>query len=97
MKCFIHDIKKKLVTDEVFDEQSQLEIFKYDIPKFSIRYPKVISKEKRKKQHELERKLKILEKSLSCDKNIEEYHKCKADLDGIYDNNAEGVKIRSKC
>ena len=53
--------------------------------------------EKRKKQHELENKLKILEKFLSCDKNIEEYHKCKADLDEIYDNIAEGVKIRSKC
>ena len=53
--------------------------------------------EKRKKQHELENKLKILEKSLSCDKNIEEYHKCKADLDEIYDNIAEGVKIRRKC
>ena len=52
---------------------------------------------KEKKQHELESKLKILEKSLSCDKIIEEYHKCKADLDEIYDNIAEGVKIRTKC
>ena len=25
------------------------------------------------------------------------YHKCKADLDEIYDNITEGVKIRSKC
>ena len=30
-------------------------------------------------------------------KNIEEYHKCKVDLDEVYDNIAEGVKIRSKC
>ena len=44
----------------------------------------------------MESKLKILEKSLSCDKNIEEYHKCKADLDEIYYNISEGVKIRSK-
>ena len=28
------------------------------------------------KKTELESKLKILEKSLSCDKNIEEYRKC---------------------
>ena len=96
MKCFIHDIKKRLVTDNVFDEQSQWEILKYEIRKFTMRYSKVIAKEKRKKQHELESKLKILEKFLSCDKNIEEYHKCKADLDEIYDNIAEGVKIRSK-
>ena len=62
-----------------------------------MRYSKLIAKEKRKKQHELESKLKVLEKSLSCDKNVEEYHKCKADLDEIYDNIAIGVKIRSKC
>ena len=71
MKCFIRDTKKRLVNDDVFDEQSQCEILKYEIRKFSIRYSKVIAKEKRKKQHELESKLKILEKSLPCDKNIE--------------------------
>ena len=37
----------------------------------------------------LEGKLKILKKYLSCDKNDEEYHKCKADLHEIYDNIAE--------
>ena len=97
MKCFMHDTKKRLVIDDVFDEQSQWEILKYEIRKFTMRYSKLIAKEKRKKQHELESKLKVLEKSLSCDKNVEEYHKCKADLDEIYDNIAEGVKIRSKC
>ena len=74
-----------------------MEILKYEIRKFSIRYSKVINKEKIKKQHELESKLKTLENSLSSDKNIEEYHKCKVDLDEIYDNIAEGAKIRSKC
>ena len=89
--------KKKLVTEDVFDEQSQWEILEYEIRKFSIRYSKVLAKEKRKRQHKLESKFEILEKYLSCDKNIEEYHKCKADLDEIYDNIAEGVKIRSNC
>ena len=64
-------------------------ILKYEIRKFSIHYSKVIAKEERKKQQELESKHKILEKSFSCDKNIEERHKCKADLDQIYDNIAE--------
>ena len=45
----------------------------------------------------LEGKLKILKKYLSCDKNDEEYHKCKADLHEIYDNIAEWLKIRSSC
>ena len=53
-------------------------------------------KKQRKKQHDLEGKLKILEISVSWDKNFEEYYNCKADLDEIYDNIVEGVKIRSK-
>ena len=85
MKCFIHDAKERVVTKDVFVEQSRWEILKHEIRKFSIRYSKVIAKEKRKKQLELESKLKILEKSLSCNKNTEEYHKRKADLDKIYD------------
>ena len=83
MKCFIHDTKKRLVTEDIFDEQSQWEILKYEIWKFSRHYWKVIAKEKRKKQHELDSKLKFLEKSLSCNKNIEEYHKCNTDLDDL--------------
>ena len=76
IKYFIHDTKKRLVIDDVFEEESQWKILKYAIRKFLIHYSKVISKEKGKKQYELENKLKILEKSLSCDKNIEEYYKC---------------------
>ena len=97
MKCFIHDAKKRLVLEHVFYEQSQWEILKYEIRKFSIRSAKVIAKEKRKKQHGLESKLKILGKSRSCDKSIEEYHNCRTDLNEIDGNIAEGVKIRSKC
>ena len=77
-------------------QQSQLEILKYEIRKFSVRYSKVTAEKKVKKQSELESKFKILEKSLSCDENIEDNHKCKADLNQIYDNLAERVKLRSK-
>ena len=97
MKCFIRDTKKRFLTKDIFDEQSQWEILKCEIRQFSICYSKVIAKEKWKTQHVLERKgnLKSL-KNLSCHKNIENYHKCKADLDEIYGNVAEGVKIRSR-
>ena len=47
MKCFIYDTKKRLVTEDVFDQQSQYDILKYGIQKFSIRYSKVIAKEKK--------------------------------------------------
>ena len=96
MKCWIHGTKKRLIIEDVFDQQSQWKILKYDIQKFWIPYLKLIAKEKRKKHQELESKLNILEKSLSCDKNIEAYQKCEADLDEIYDNISEGVNIRSK-
>ena len=49
MKCFIHDTKKGVVTEDVFDQQSQWENLKYEIRTFSICYSKVIAKEKRKK------------------------------------------------
>ena len=39
-------------------------------------------------------KLQVLEKSFSSDNNTKKRHKCEADLDGISDNTAEGVKIR---
>ena len=51
MKCFTRDTNKRLVTDDVFDEESQWEILKYEIRKCTIEYSKVIAKEKRKKQH----------------------------------------------
>ena len=63
---------------------------------FSISYSKVIAWKTKTKQRELENKLKILEKPLFCDKNVEEYHKWQAELDEIYDNIAERVKISSR-
>ena len=73
----------KLVSEEGFDQQSQWRILKYEIRTFFIRYSKIIAKEG------LEGNPKILEKTLSCDKNIEENHKCTADLDESYGNIAE--------
>ena len=48
MKCFLYDAKKRVETENVFDEQSQWEILQYEIQKFSIRYSKAIAMEKRK-------------------------------------------------
>ena len=49
MKCFIHDTKKTLITEDVFDKLFQWEILKYEIREFSIQYSKLIAKEKKKK------------------------------------------------
>ena len=49
------------------------------------------------KQYEIENKLKILETNLDCEENSFDYNRCKNDLEKIYDNISEGIKIRSKC
>ena len=38
----------------------------------------------------------MLESNLNCDINSIEYNNCKNQLDEIYDNIAEGIKVRSK-
>ena len=35
MKCFIYDAKKRFVAEDVFDKQSQWEILKCEVRKFS--------------------------------------------------------------
>ena len=44
MKCYMHDTKERLVTEE-----SQWDILKYEMEKFLIRYSKATAKKKRKK------------------------------------------------
>ena len=55
------------------------------------------AKEERKQREELETTLKLLEKSLSSEENQFLYDKCSRDLEEIYDNIAEGIRIRSRC
>ena len=55
------------------------------------------AKEERKQRDELETTLKSLEKNLSTEENQCFYDKCKQDLEEIYDNIAEGIRIRSRC
>ena len=50
----------------------------------------------RKEQSTVENRLKILESNLNINKMLKEYNKCQNKLEEIYDNIAEGVKVRSK-
>ena len=63
--------QEKALIEDALDKQSQWEILKYEIWKFSIRYSKIIAKKKAAR----------VRRNDSCDKNIEEHHKCKVDLD----------------
>ena len=51
---------------------------------------------KEKEQSALENRLEILELNLSSNKMLDEYNKCTNKLEEIYNNIAEGVKVRSK-
>ena len=52
---------------------------------------------KRQQRTSLESQLKILEKSLDEDDNVNKYNAIKNELDVIYDHITEGIRIRSKC
>ena len=58
------------------------------------RKPHISLKEVKENQ---KKKLKKLESNLNSEANFNEYAKCKNTIEIIYEKNAEGVKIRSKC
>ena len=79
------------------DPQIKWEFLKYQIRKFTIRFSKTRAIEERKQREELETTLKSLEKNLSTEENQCLYDKCKRGLEEIYDNIAEGARIRRRC
>ena len=56
-----------------------------------------LSKAKKSKQCSVENQLKLLEWDLNCDVNSVEYIYCKNQLEGIYDDIAECIKVWTKC
>ena len=72
-------------------------MLKYEIRFFTIKFSKDLAKVRKSKQCFLENKLKFLESNLNCDINSAENIDCKNQLEVIYDDIAEGIKVRSKC
>ena len=68
-----------------------MEALKYEIRCLTIKFSKDLAKAKKSKQYFFENQLKFLESNLNCDIN------CKNQLEEIYDDIAEGIKVRSKC
>ena len=97
MKKFIQDTTMEISSENLLDEQTKWEFLKYEIRKFAIKFSKNLAKEKKIERCKLEQKLKFLENNPSSTLNLDEYYKTKDDLELIYDNIAEGVKVRSKC
>ena len=79
------------------DSQIKWEFLKYQIRKFTIKFSKMRAKEERKQREELETTWKLFEKNLSIEENQRLYDKYKRNVEEIYDNIAEGIRIRSRC
>ena len=93
LKKYIKEFKTQ-DTENVLDEQIKWDFLKYEIRKFFIAFSNSRQKEK---VHKLENKIKVLETKLQNDKNIKLHNRHKQELDEIFDNIAEGIRIRSRC
>ena len=72
------------------------ELLKYEMRKASIEFSKKVAKDRRANQQDLEKCLTELENTENYITN-EVYVRKKLELEKIYDNYIEGVRIRSKC
>ena len=72
------------------------ECLKYEILKSTVSFSKKTKSRREKKLH-LEKKLKLLKGKLDCNDAKDEYNVCKGSLNVIYDQIANGIKIKSWC
>ena len=97
-KCAEHiqKVKEQLNSQTHFCDETKWEILKYEIHLSTISFSKNLTQLRKKEQSVLENRLKILESDLNSNKVLEKYNKCKNKLEMIYENIAEGIKVRSK-
>ena len=94
MIAHIEDTVESFEND--MSDHSKWEFLKYQICKFTIKFSKELAQKARQRQAYLENKIKELELLIIDDKSFDEYTKTKSELEKIYDNIAEGIKIQSK-
>ena len=91
-KKLIQDLKASQTRS--VHKQANLEFMKYEVRKYSIKFSKAKAKDRRKKQYDIEARLKVLEETPNFFNN-DEYITKKAQLDQMYDNQVEGARIRT--
>ena len=96
MKTLIKNVLDNLDRDSIVDPQFRWEYLKYEIRKFSIHFSKDIAWNKKIERTYLENKLKTLESRPNF-VNSPEYTETNEKLDKIYQEKANGIRIRSKC
>ena len=87
----------ELNTNASLNNQLKWELLKYEIRRFTISYCKQHTKKDERERKYLENKLKNLEHVLDNDDNLESYHNIKDKIEEIYEKNAEGASVTSKC
>ena len=101
---FVNSLKNEIPVFErevcfLTDPIMKWEFLKFKFREFSRSFSIQKSKEKKARRCELEKRLTELECSFSTNHNsnmLEEYHKCKSELDTLYDYMTAGLIIRSK-
>ena len=96
MKSHLKLIQEKILKENISDEQMIWEYIKYEIRKFYIKFSTQYAKDKRTKTFILEKKLKQLEKNANFNFH-NHYLECKNNLEQIYQEKANRIKIRTKC
>ena len=96
MKTVIVETEQQLDCEQIKNDQVRWEYLKFKIRDQTIAFSKVLSANKRKEIFSLERKLLSLEKEFEFQES-ETYIITKKELDNIYDQKAEGIRIRSRC
>ena len=97
LEIFIQEHLQYLNSSTDFCDQVKWEYLKYEIRAFTINFSKRLSKTKKVEQIKLENEIKNLEQNLNSPEKLQQYDSCKVRLEEIYENIAEGIKVRSRC
>ena len=93
IKTFIHNTKTFLGQNDTFSNQSKWEFLKYEMCKRSIAFSKALARKSKKEHALLLSKIAKLEQDIDSKEKFDECDKTKNELEKIYDNIAEAVKI----
>ena len=96
LKNHLKFIQKTILKENITNEQIIWEYIEYEIRKFSISFSKQYANEKRTKAFILEKKLKQSETNTNFNFD-DHYLECKNNLQQIYQEKTNAIKIRSKC
>ena len=96
LKNHLKLIQKTILQENITDEQMIWEYIKYEIKKFFISFSEQYAKCKQIKTFILQKKLKQLEANANFNFD-EHYLECKNNLEKIFQEKANGIKMRSKC